>query len=89
MRAAIITIGDELVRGEIVNTNASWLAAALWDLQITVTHMVSCRDLIEDMASALKIAAGRSDLVLPAVLVGSLGTAIGTYIGLTVAGIVG
>lgn len=64
MRAEIITIGDELCRGEIVDTNANWLAAALWDLQITVTHIVSCRDLIEDMAGAVQIAAQRSDLVL-------------------------
>jgi nicotinamide-nucleotide amidase len=64
MRAEIITIGDELCRGEIVDTNANWLAAALWDLQITVTHIVSCRDLIEDMAAALQSAAARSDLVL-------------------------
>jgi nicotinamide-nucleotide amidase len=64
MRAAIITIGDELCRGEIVNTNANWLAAALWDLQITVTHIVSCRDLIEDIIEAAELAASRGDLVL-------------------------
>ena len=28
MRAEILTIGDELCRGEIVNTNASYFAAA-------------------------------------------------------------
>jgi nicotinamide-nucleotide amidase len=64
MRAEIITVGDELCRGEIVNTNASWLADALWALQITVTHIVTCRDLIEDMAAAILNAAQRSDLVL-------------------------
>ncbi|MCP4448963.1 MAG: competence/damage-inducible protein A [Myxococcales bacterium] len=70
MRAEIITIGDELCRGEIVNTNASWLAGALWDMQITVTHLHSCRDLAEDMAAIIRQAAGRSDLVL---LSGGLG----------------
>ncbi len=64
MRAEIITIGDELCRGEIVNTNANWLAAALWDLQITVTHILSCRDLIEDIIEAASEATSRSDLVL-------------------------
>ena len=29
MTVAILTIGTELARGEIVNTNASWLAAEL------------------------------------------------------------
>ena len=33
MRAEILTIGDELCRGEIVDTNAAWLAAELWDLE--------------------------------------------------------
>ncbi len=70
MRAEIITIGDELCRGEIVNTNASWLAAALWDQQVTVTHMHSCLDIAEDMAQLVREAADRSDLVL---LSGGLG----------------
>ena len=35
MRAEILTIGDELCRGEIVDTNSSYLAARLWDLDIT------------------------------------------------------
>ncbi len=70
MRAEIITIGDELCRGEIVNTNASWLAGALWDMQITVTHMHSCLDLAQDMADVIQLAANRSDLVI---LSGGLG----------------
>lgn len=70
MRAEIITIGDELCRGEIVNTNASWLAAALWDRQVTVTHMHSCLDDTEAMADVVRTAAKRSDLVL---LSGGLG----------------
>lgn len=64
MRAEIITVGDELCRGEIVNTNATWLADALWDLQITVTHIVTCRDLIKDMAAVILNAAQRSELVI-------------------------
>lgn len=70
MRAEIITIGDELCRGEIVDTNASWLAGALWDMQITVTHLHSCRDVASDMAEVIGLAAKRSDLVL---LSGGLG----------------
>ncbi len=70
MRAEIITIGDELCRGEIVNTNASWLAAALWDQQVTVTHMHTCLDVVADMTELVQIASNRSDLVL---LSGGLG----------------
>ena len=44
MRAEILTIGDELCRGEIVDTNSSYLAARLWDLDITTRWMTSCND---------------------------------------------
>lgn len=70
MRAELITIGDELCRGEIVNTNASWLAARLWELQITVEHIVTCGDVPTDMRSCIEVAAGRSDLVF---ITGGLG----------------
>ncbi|WP_045119522.1 competence/damage-inducible protein A [Haliangium ochraceum] len=64
MRAEILTIGDELCRGEIVDTNSAWLAEALWDLDVTVTWMTSCRDTDEDMREAFANASKRADLVL-------------------------
>ncbi len=63
MRAELITVGDELCRGEIVNTNASWLAAALWDLEVTVEHIITCGDLVAPMRACIENAAQRSDLV--------------------------
>jgi len=53
MRAEILTIGDELCRGEIVDTNSSYLAARLWDLDITTRWMTSCTDDAADMAAAV------------------------------------
>jgi nicotinamide-nucleotide amidase len=64
MRAEILTIGDELCRGEIIDTNRSWLAARLWDLGITTRWMTSCNDVAEDIAEAMSRAAARADLVL-------------------------
>jgi nicotinamide-nucleotide amidase len=64
MRAEILTIGDELCRGEIVDTNSSHLAARLWDLSITTRWMTSCNDDEADISSALTQAAGRADLVV-------------------------
>lgn len=64
MYAEILTIGDELTRGEIVDTNSSWLAAQLWDLDVTVRWMTSCRDDVEDLRRALRDAVGRADLVV-------------------------
>jgi nicotinamide-nucleotide amidase len=62
--AEILTIGDELCRGEIVDTNSSWMAAELWDLGVTVGWMSSCRDVAGDIERALKDALARAPLVL-------------------------
>jgi nicotinamide-nucleotide amidase len=64
MHAEILTIGDELCRGEIVDTNSSYLAARLWDLDITTCWMTSCNDREADIVEAVRLAVGRSDVVI-------------------------
>ena len=64
MRAEILTIGDELCRGEIVDTNSSYLAGRLWDLDITTRWMTSCIDDAADIAAAMSLAVTRADLVV-------------------------
>src|SRR3954471_20422648 len=64
MHAEILTFGDELCRGKIVDTNSAYLAARLWDLDITTRWMTSCCDDAEDIARALRDATGRADLVI-------------------------
>jgi nicotinamide-nucleotide amidase len=64
MRAEILTIGDELCRGEIIDTNSSTLAALLWDLSITTRWMTSCNDDEADLAAALSQAVARAELVV-------------------------
>ena len=64
MRAEILTIGDELCRGEIVDTNSSYLAQRLWDLDITTRWMTSCCDDENDITTALDLATARADLVV-------------------------
>lgn len=64
MRAEILTIGDELCRGEIVDTNSAYLAQKLWDLDITTRWMTSCNDANDDIAAAIVTAVGRADIVI-------------------------
>lgn len=64
VRAEILTIGDELCRGEIVDTNSSHLAGCLWDLGITTSWMTSCNDIDGDIATAMSQAVARADVVL-------------------------
>jgi nicotinamide-nucleotide amidase len=63
-RAEILTIGDELLRGEIVDTNKSFLSERLLSLDIETRHHTSVGDDPDDMIDAFRRAAERSDYVL-------------------------
>jgi nicotinamide-nucleotide amidase len=60
----ICTIGDELNRGEIVDTNSSWLAERLSALGAYVRWRTSVTDEFSDMENALRAAAERAQLVV-------------------------
>jgi nicotinamide-nucleotide amidase len=62
--AEIITIGDELNRGEIVDTNSSFLAERLTAIGFHVRYRSSVTDDAPDMIDALRRAASRADVVL-------------------------
>ncbi len=64
MNAEIITIGDELLRGEIVDSNKARIAERLLLLDLDCRYQVSVLDDPEDMRDAFLRAAGRSDFVL-------------------------
>jgi len=64
MKAEILTIGDEVLRGEIVDSNKAWIAQRLLSLDIECHHQTSVRDDRADMRDALLQAVARSDVVL-------------------------
>ena len=64
MKAEIITIGDELLRGEIVDSNKARIAERLLLLDLDCRHQVSVLDDPADMQDAFRRAAKRSDFVL-------------------------
>jgi nicotinamide-nucleotide amidase len=51
--ASIITIGDELLIGQVVDTNSSWMAQELNKAGILVKHRVAVGDVWEDIWEAL------------------------------------
>lgn len=53
MTAGIFTIGTEVTRGELVNTNASWLAERLTELGFRVTEHVSVEDDVDHIVETL------------------------------------
>jgi nicotinamide-nucleotide amidase len=64
MKAEVITIGDELLRGEIVDSNKSFLSDRLLRLDIETQFHASVCDVPEHMTDAFHRAAERSDIVL-------------------------
>ncbi len=64
MNVEIITIGDEILRGEIVDSNKARIAQRLLLLDLDCRHQISVLDDPEDMRDAFLRASQRSDLVL-------------------------
>jgi nicotinamide-nucleotide amidase len=64
MTAAILSIGTELTRGEIVNTNAAWLAAELTAAGFNVSVVLTIADDIERMVAGIQSFASAHQLVI-------------------------
>ena len=64
MRAEIVSVGDELLKGQRVNTNAAFMAAALAGIGVPVGRIVTCSDGEEEMASVFAESLERADIVL-------------------------
>lgn len=64
MRAEIISIGTELLLGEIIDTNAAWLAQQLAGAGVDVYYRTTVGDNAGRIASAIQIALGRADVII-------------------------
>jgi len=70
IKAELISIGDEILIGQITNTNAQWMAQQLNLIGISVTRLSTVGDNQLDMLSALKEAQSRASIIL---ITGGLG----------------
>ncbi len=70
MNAEIITIGDEILIGQIVDTNSAWIAQQLNLAGISIYQVTSVHDDRDHILKALEDAGKRVDLVL---ITGGLG----------------
>ena len=64
MRAEIITIGDELLIGQVVDTNSAWIAERLNEYGIELYQITSVHDSREHIIAALDEAFSRADIIL-------------------------
>lgn len=62
--ASICTIGDEILIGQIVDTNSAHISRALNDLGIRVSEMVSTGDRLADIISTLENGLRQNDIVI-------------------------
>jgi nicotinamide-nucleotide amidase len=64
MKCEIISIGSELTSGQNLDTNSQWLSRRLAEIGISVGWHTTVADDLDDNVKALRIAAGRAQLVL-------------------------
>lgn len=64
MKVEIITIGDEILIGQIVDTNSAWMATELNKSGFEVEQITSVHDREDSILQALDLALQRADIVL-------------------------
>ena len=70
MLAEIITIGDEILIGQVVDTNSAWMGIELNKIGVKVKQITSISDDAEHIVNALNEAQKRADIIL---MTGGLG----------------
>ncbi len=70
VRAELLTIGDEILYGQIVDTNSQWMGAELSKVGIRVVRTTTVGDVATDILTAFAEAEQRADIVL---ITGGLG----------------
>ncbi|MDA1029240.1 MAG: competence/damage-inducible protein A [Bacteroidetes bacterium] len=64
MTAAIVTIGDEILIGQIVNSNSTWIGAELTTVGVSVELSLSVGDVREDILAALELVVPRFEITI-------------------------
>ena len=70
IRAEVITIGDEILFGQIIDTNTQWISTELTNIGIRTVRKTSVGDEADVILTAFTEAAARADVVL---ITGGLG----------------
>ena len=70
MKAEIITIGDEILIGQTIDTNSAWLGEQLHLIGVKLNRIVTISDTPEAIVDSIDDSFGRADLIL---MTGGLG----------------
>jgi nicotinamide-nucleotide amidase len=63
-RAAVLSVGSELLLGDLTDTNATWISRRLKEQGVEVVHHLAVRDDLAEFVSALDWLAERTHLVI-------------------------
>jgi nicotinamide-nucleotide amidase len=64
LRAAVLSVGSELLLGDLTDTNSTWVSARLSERGIGVVHHLAARDVVSELCDALRWLAERVDLII-------------------------
>jgi nicotinamide-nucleotide amidase len=64
LHVEILSTGDELLTGQVVDTNSAWLMDRLWDLGVMVRRKTLVGDDRADLDAAIRETSARADLVV-------------------------
>ncbi len=64
MKAEIITIGDEILIGQVVDTNSAWLGQELNPLGWDITRITTISDQADEIKNAISDSSKRADMVI-------------------------
>ena len=76
MTAYIVTVGDEILIGQITDTNSAWMAQQLNLQGIRIVGKTSVGDIHEEIIESIRYALTKADLVL---MTGGLGALFASY----------
>lgn len=69
-KAEVMSVGDEIITGQRLDTNTQWISQALGDLGIAVHYHSSVGDDLNEHVAVIQVALNRADLI---VMTGGLG----------------
>lgn len=64
MKAIIITIGDEILMGQILDTNSQYIARSLTDMGVEITEILSIPDKRDEIYETVEYAMSEADLII-------------------------
>jgi nicotinamide-nucleotide amidase len=64
VRAAVVSVGSELLLGDLTDTNATWLSSRLKELGVEGVHHLAVRDDLDELVGVVRWLAERTRLIV-------------------------